>query len=183
MSAKGGILTGRVHIMSAGLGLCLRLGLGHHRGAERVHHSWLARPRGGLGNISRRTWRGARAARVKGRRAAMETSPISIASNTAVAQVHRQSLLSKEGGDVLDKEQRQTSLWNPKWVFLWNHYPRVAQVIHNSSRLPCPINSSVHCRIILFEWKEHIGWTLLFKELESWTMTFTNRGGGGQDDA
>lgn len=27
---KGSVLTGRVHVMSAGLGLCLRLGLSHH---------------------------------------------------------------------------------------------------------------------------------------------------------
>lgn len=80
--------------MPAGLGLCLWLGLSHHGGAERVHHSWLAGPRGGLGNISRRPRGGAWAARVKGRGAAVETSPVvSTAPNTAVAQVHWQSLL------------------------------------------------------------------------------------------
>lgn len=80
--------------MPAGLGLCLWLGLSHHGGAERVHHSWLAGPRGGLGNVSRRPRGGAWAARVKGRGAAMETSPVvSTGPNTAVAQVHWQSLL------------------------------------------------------------------------------------------
>lgn len=59
-------LTGGVDVMSAGLGLCLWLGLSHHGGAERVHHSWLAGPRGGLGNVSRRPRGGARAAGVEG---------------------------------------------------------------------------------------------------------------------
>lgn len=40
----------------------------------------------------------------------METSPaVSTAPNTAVAQVHWQSLLWKEGGDVTEKEGGQTS--------------------------------------------------------------------------
>ncbi len=94
----GSVLTGGVHVMSAGLGLCLRLGLSHNGGTEWVHHSRLAGPSGGLRNVSRRPWGGAWAAWVKGRRAAMETSPaVSTAPNTAVAQVHRQSLLWKEG--------------------------------------------------------------------------------------
>lgn len=83
-----------MHVMSTGLRLCLWLWLSHHGGAEWFHHSWLAWPRGGMGNVSRRPRGGAWAARVKGRSAAMETSPtISTAPNTAVAQVHWQSLL------------------------------------------------------------------------------------------
>lgn len=106
---SGGVLTGGVHVMSAGLGLRLWLGLCHHGGAERVHHSWLAGPRGGLGNVSRRPRGGAWAARVKGWGAAMETSPVvSTAPNTAVAQVHWQSLLWKGGGDVTERIQIQS---------------------------------------------------------------------------
>lgn len=88
------VLTGRMHVVSAGLGLRLRLGLSHHRGAKRVHCSRLAGPRGGLRNVSRGPRGGARAARVKGGRAAMETSPaVSSAPDAAAAQVHGQSLL------------------------------------------------------------------------------------------
>lgn len=105
---KDNVLTWRVHVMSAGLGLCLRLGLSHHWGAKWVHHSWLAGPRGGLRNVSRGPWGGAWAARVKGWRAAMETSPaVSTTPNTAAAQVHRQSLLCKEGRCY--RKRRRTS--------------------------------------------------------------------------
>jgi len=98
---EGASLTG-VHVMSAGLGLCLRLGLRHHGGAERVHRSGLAGPRCSLGNESRRPWGGARAARVKGRGAAMETSPVvPTGPNTAVAQVHRQILLWRQRRDFI----------------------------------------------------------------------------------
>lgn len=84
--------------MSAGLGLCLRLGLRHHRRAKGVHHSRLTGPRGGLRNVSRGPRGGARAARVKSRRAAMETGPaVSTTPNAAAAQVHWQGLLCKEG--------------------------------------------------------------------------------------
>lgn len=105
------LLTGRVHVMPAGLRLCLGLRLSHHGGAERFHHSWLTGPRGGLGNESRRPGGGAWAARVKGRGAAMETSPIvSSAPNTAVTQVHWQCLLWKKRWVRCNRKKRDELL-------------------------------------------------------------------------
>ncbi len=125
--------------MSAGLGLRLWLGLCHHGGAERVYHSWLAGPRSGLGNVSRRPRCGAWAARVKGRGAAMETSPVvSTAPNTAVAQVHWQSLLWKGGGDVTARRGTNFSCGMLK-EFKYSH----AQVIHNSSHKPYPTSPNL----------------------------------------
>lgn len=108
-----GVLTRRVHVMSACLGLGLRLGLSHHGGAEWVHHGRLAGPRGCMGNISRGSWGGAWAAWVKGWRAAMETSPaVSTTPNAAVAQIHWQSLLWGEGGKVKERSETNFEMLN-----------------------------------------------------------------------
>lgn len=78
--------------MSAGLRLRLRLS--HHGGTERVDGSGLAGTWRGLRHERRGPRGGARAAGVKGGRAAMETGPVaSTTPDAAAAQVHGQSLL------------------------------------------------------------------------------------------
>ena len=127
---KGDVLTWGVDVMSAGLGLCLWLGLSHHGGAERVHHGWLAGPRGGLRNVSGRPRGGAWAARVKGRGAAMETCPaICTTTNTAVAQIHWQSLLWEKGREVLERRGTMFPCGMRNEVSFKGHFPRLQ--MHN----------------------------------------------------